>query len=124
MVLHTIDHNSVTDFSSVIARLKVFEQRKYLNAIMTYLSRQYLGTVVYAKEVSLSKNSLTIAGIAAFISEIIKSSDTLKEHLISSLTKSIIPALDDSLGLRRSAIAALAQYEGQWMYCYLTYARC
>jgi telomere length regulation protein len=39
--------------------------------------------------------------------------EVLKDHLVSSLTRSTIPSLDDSLATRRSVIAALAQDEGK-----------
>ena len=113
MMVYTIDHDSVNIFSSFLTKLKVFEQKKYLNAVMTWLSKRYLSHVLYTKEVSLSENSRLISGVASFIAEVIKLSEALKEHIILSLTRSTIPALD-SLGLRRSAIAALARDDGRF----------
>ncbi|KAF1969206.1 hypothetical protein BU23DRAFT_513540, partial [Bimuria novae-zelandiae CBS 107.79] len=113
MLLGMIQNEFLITFSSLLSRLKVFEQRKYLNSIITCLSKQYLETAVVAGERNSLESSPRIAGVATLMSNLIEDNQTLKEHLVTSLMKSAIPALDDSLGARRSIVAALAKYEDQ-----------
>ncbi|KAI5363415.1 hypothetical protein J4E82_011630 [Alternaria postmessia] len=53
--------------------------------------------------------SSTVSSAAALFYTLIKDNDVLKEHLVSLLSRSTIPALDESLLSRRSALAALAK---------------
>jgi telomere length regulation protein len=77
--------------------MKTFEQRKYLNAILAFVVTKYFSS----------------EAAAGLIHTFTKDNDVLKEHLVSSLTRSTIPTLDDSLFARRSVMAALAKDEGQ-----------
>ena len=110
-----IDHESTAAFSLPLRKMKVFEQRKYLNAVITSLSKQYLNTMVDGKEFTSERSSL-IGGVATLLVELIGDSDTLKEHLVTSLTKSTLTALDDYLDARRSVVTALAEDEGESAY--------
>lgn len=108
-----IANDSVATFSSLLQKMKIFEQRKYLSVILTFLSQQYLNTAVDITEISLLKNTPHIEGVATLIYELIKNNDSMKEHLVTSIPKSTVPALNDFLGARRSIIAALSQDEGE-----------
>lgn len=50
--------------------------------------------------------------MAGLLEHLTHDNEGLKDHLVSILTRSTIPGLDDSLAARRSIIAALAQDEG------------
>lgn len=93
--------------------MKTFEQRKYMNAIIAFVVKNFFSTESIIKEDAPIASSTTIDAVAGLIHALTKDNDVLKEHLVSSLTRSIIPALDDSLAARRSIMAALAKDDGK-----------
>lgn len=93
--------------------MKHFEQRKYLNAIIAAVVKQYLVSDVVDKDDVPVLASKTVSGAAGLLHNITKDNDVLKEHLIISLSRSTIPSLDDSLFARRSVMAVLGKDEGQ-----------
>lgn len=113
MLLIVIQSDSVAAFASLFQRMKVFEQRKYLNAMISVLAKHYLNRIAEDQESSLSKSSPLLTGATALISELVGDSDTLKEHLVASLIKPGIPALDDSLATRRCILAVIARNDGK-----------
>jgi telomere length regulation protein len=113
MLQVVIESDFTTTFTSLLHKTKVFEQRKYFNAIISVISMHYLNTTDDFEEASLSESSPLLASVIALVSELLKDSDTLKEHLVACLTRSGIPALDDSLSARRGIIAAIAKDEGR-----------
>lgn len=92
--------------------MKTFEQRKYMNAIITFVAKHYFSNEVVNKD-SLVASSPVIDAAGGLFHDLIKDNDVLKEHLISTLTRSTIPVLDDSLSVRRSVVAALAKDHGK-----------
>jgi telomere length regulation protein len=92
--------------------MKTFEQRKYLNAILAFLARTYFLSEVFSKDDAPIPSSAAVSAAAGLIYALTKDNDALKEHLVSLLTRSTIPTLDDSLPGRRSIMAALAKDEG------------
>jgi telomere length regulation protein len=96
-----------------LPKLKTHEQRKYLNSVITVLTNKHLSTISESREDSSLKPSKLISGAAAILCALIKNSDLLKDHVVTTLTKSALPALDDSLAARRSVIAAIAQDDGK-----------
>ena len=111
MMLVLINTSSVPQFATYLHKMKAFEQRKYFNAIISFSATQYLGSFINNTHEPIQRSS-TISDVASLILSLIKPSGFLKEHLVSVLTKSTIPALDDFLAARRSAIAAIADDEG------------
>jgi telomere length regulation protein len=107
-----IDEDQVELFSKMLPRLKSFEQRKYINAAMTFVGRQHLQSNITIKEDAPIQPSQTISATACLLESMVKDSELLKEHIVSSLTRPSIPILEDSLALRRSVLAVLAQDEG------------
>ncbi|KAH7399295.1 telomere length regulation protein-domain-containing protein [Pyrenochaeta sp. MPI-SDFR-AT-0127] len=103
-----IDNCDLEDFTDLLIKMKSFEQRKYLNALTNFAVKQYLSSDVASKDDTHLTSSTPVSGVAAVFYSIIKSSGLQKEHFVSSLTRSTIPSLDDSLAARRSVIAALA----------------
>ncbi|KAF2739279.1 hypothetical protein EJ04DRAFT_484876 [Polyplosphaeria fusca] len=95
--------------SGILIKLKAHEQRKYLNAMLAFLASRYLTTIVESQDDAPLPTSPTISGAASLLLCLLGGNEILKDHLVSNLTQSNTAALDDSLSLRRSAIAALAE---------------
>jgi telomere length regulation protein len=113
VILRTlVDEDQVELFSRMLSRLKSFEQRKYMNAAMTFVERQYFESSINTKADAPIQPSPTISGAACLLESMVKDSELLKEHIVSLLIRPSIPTLDDSLALRRSVIAVLARDEG------------
>lgn len=108
-----IKNGDVDRLGHLLSRMKTFEQRKYMNAIIAIVAKQYLSDEDINKANASIASSSVIDAAAGLIHGLIKDSDVLKEHLVSSLTRSTIPVLDDSLSARRSIIAALAKDHGE-----------
>jgi len=96
-----------------LPKLKIHEQRKYFNSVITVLTTKHLSTVSESIEDLPLKPSKTVSGAAAILHVLTKNSDLLKDHVVTTLTKPALPALDDSLAARRSVIAAIAQDDGK-----------
>lgn len=108
-----IDTDSVMLLADVMLRLKAFEQRKYLNAVITFVVKQYFPSDMSQHDDTPVVASAMVSGVANLIHALVKDSEGLRDHLISILARSNIPSLDDSLDARRSVMAALSQDEGQ-----------
>ena len=106
-------NGGVERLERLLTRMKSFEQRKYMNAIIACVARQYLSFETASKKDAPVATSTVIGAAAGLIHALIKDNDVLKEHLVSSLTRSTIPVLDESLSARRSVIAALAKDHGE-----------
>ncbi|KAF2682510.1 hypothetical protein K458DRAFT_370430 [Lentithecium fluviatile CBS 122367] len=113
LMSNLINSGSSDVFSTLLFKLKVFEQRKYLNSMITFVTKQYFGSNAEVKEDAPLKPSTTVSAAAALFHGLIKDINLLQESLVSTLTRSSIPALDGSLFARRSVIATIAQDEDQ-----------
>lgn len=91
--------------------MKPFEQRKFLNAVVSFVSKQYFKSTIESKEDAPLAASATVSAAATLIYSVAGNSDLMKD-LVSALINAQIPALDDSLSARRSVIVAVAQDEG------------
>lgn len=103
----------VTQFAALIGRLKAFEQRKYFNAVVVYVSTRFFQSEIVSNDDEKIAQSPTVSGAATLLNSFMSTNEVLKDHIVSSLTKSTIPSLDDSFATRRCVIAALAQDEGE-----------
>lgn len=112
LLLTIINDGSVKHLVPLLSHMKTFEQRKYLNAIITSVAKQYFSNEVVSKNSPIASSSV-IDAAAGLFDDLIKDNNVLKEHLISTLTRSTIPVLDDSLSARRSVVAALAKDHGK-----------
>lgn len=74
---------------------------------------EYCRSDTVSKEYTLDVASPTISSAACLLHSFMDNNDILEDHLVSSLTRSTIPSLNESLAVRRSVIAALAQDEGE-----------
>lgn len=110
-----LESDCTARFTELIARMKSFEQRKYLNAVIAAVVERYFASDVVSKDDVPILASKTVSGAASLLSNMTKDNDVLKEHLVTLLTRSTIPSLDDSLAARRSVMAVLAKEEGQYM---------
>jgi telomere length regulation protein len=113
MLLDMIGTAAIQFLCTYLGKMKVFEQRKYLNAIITFIVKDCFGPTLEIKEDTPIKITPRISNAASLIHRLVKNNDVLKEHLVSSLTKSVVPVLNDSVSARRSVIAAIAQDEGK-----------
>ncbi|CAN9206083.1 unnamed protein product [Alternaria alternata] len=104
-----IDSSSLERLPNLLPRMKTFEQRKYLNAIVVLVTKEYFSVENVLRDDASIAVSSTVSSAAALFYTLIKDNDVLKEHLVSLLSRSTIPALDESLLSRRSALAALAK---------------
>jgi telomere length regulation protein len=108
-----LEMDSTTLLADFVSQLKPFEQRKYLSAVIACLVEQYFASdVLHHNDVPLPTPK-SVCGVAKLLHTLIKDNDGLKDHLVSVLTRSTIPSLDDSLAARRSIMAAIAQDEGE-----------
>ncbi|CAO2656729.1 Nn.00g055320.m01.CDS01 [Neocucurbitaria sp. VM-36] len=106
-----IDNDSIGTFTDLLSRMKSFEQRKYFNAVIAAVIKQHFASDIIRKDNAPILTSKLVSGAASLLYIISKENDILKEHLVSSLTRSTLPPLDDSLASRRSVIASLAKDE-------------
>ncbi|KAJ4324798.1 telomere binding protein [Neodidymelliopsis sp. IMI 364377] len=107
----SIEQDQVGLFADLVRQMKAFEQRKFLNAALVYLVKEFFYSEMVAKLDTPVASSPTISGAARLLHNIISDNDILKDYLVASLTRSSIPSLDESLGVRRSVIAVLAEDE-------------
>jgi telomere length regulation protein len=105
--------DSVLRLPDFMSRLKTFEQRKYLSAVITFVTKQYFPPDKARPTDASILASKTVSAAASLFYLFTKNNEGLKDHLVSILTRSTISSLDDSLVARRSVMAALAQDEGQ-----------
>lgn len=113
-LLQMIVHDGGVDrLENLLSRMKTFEQRKYMNAIVVFVAKQYFPNEATHKIDAPIASSPIIEAAAGLIYTLTKDNDVLKEHLVSSLTRSTIPVLDESLSARRSVIAALEKDHGE-----------
>ncbi len=108
-----IEKDHVDKFVDLVHSLKAFEQRKYLNAVIVYVTKHFFQPEIVSKEDVPISQSPIISGAAFLLYKVIEGNETLKDHAVTSFTRSTIPSLDESFGTRRTVIAALAQDEGQ-----------
>ncbi|KAI8940268.1 hypothetical protein NX059_003970 [Plenodomus lindquistii] len=106
-----IKDNGIERFANLLSKMKGFEQRRFVNATIGFLVQDRLSSGTVNKVDETIASSKQISGAAALIVELTKDNDALKDYLVSTLTRSTIPSLDDSLAGRRSVIAALSQDE-------------
>ncbi|KAL6712070.1 telomere binding protein [Coniothyrium glycines] len=106
-----IENNNIQSLTALLSRMKTFEQRKYFDAILTSIVKDYMSADGLSGRGDPIASSSTVSGGAYLIDSIISNLDALKDHIVTSLTRSSIPALTESLAIRRSVIAALAKDE-------------
>ena len=107
-----IEQDQTVRIASLVGRLKAFEQRKYFSAVITYIAKQLFSSEIISKDDTSVRPSPSISGAACLLNTFIHNNETLKDHVASSLPKSTIPSLIESLATLRAVVAALAQDEG------------
>ena len=93
--------------------LKAHEQRKYINSIITCITKHYLKTTIESKEDVPIRSSVAISSVAYLLHCLIRNNEVLKDHIVTILVQPSVPALDESLPARRGLLAAIAQDEGK-----------
>ena len=107
-----VTEESTTIVEKFLPTLKAYEQRKYMDAIISFAAHRYSGPLE-SKDGIIIGTSPTISAVGKLIHNIIKNNETLRDHVVTILTKSNISALDDSFATRRSVVAAIAQDDGK-----------
>lgn len=107
-----LESESVALLADLLPRLKPYEQRKYLEAVIVFIVKQCFPADTIQREDEPIPVSKDVSGVACLLHVLTKENQSLKDHLVSILTRSTIPSLDDSLAARRSVMAALAPDEG------------
>ena len=108
-----VENDCVGLFAVLLSKMKSFEQRKYFDASIVFIVREYFTSDTLIKVDAPIASSDKISCCTALIYCFTKDNDILKEHLVSALTRSSIPSLDDSLAARRCVVSALARDEGE-----------
>jgi telomere length regulation protein len=121
MITFLLSHDLITALSPILSKLKAYEQRKYFNAIVTFVAQEYLSAEFERRDDTPLSASPIISGTATLLNMVLNENELLKDHSITILTQSSLASLDDSLAARRAIIAALAQDEGK-RYCPNCYA--
>ena len=103
----------MSPFADLVGRMKASEQRKYFSAVIVYITAQFFRSEIVSKEDAPIASSPVISGAARLFNSFIETNEILKDYVVSSLTRPTIPCLIESLSIRRTIIAALAQDEGQ-----------
>ena len=108
-----LDAEAADRLADLISTMKTFEQRKVFDTIVSFAVRRFASVDDVQRGNAPIAVSKTVSGLASFFDNIIRDNETLKDHVVSLLTRSATPAMNDSLAIRRSMMAALAQDEGQ-----------
>ncbi|KAF3046400.1 telomere binding protein [Didymella heteroderae] len=111
VLTNCIEADRMARFAALVGRLKAFEQRKYLNAVITYVMKHCFQSEIIDTADEPIDRSPMVSAAAYLLNSFMNSNEVLKDHVVASLTKSALPSLDESLATRRSVIAALAQDE-------------
>lgn len=104
-----IRDSSIERFTGVLSKMKSFEQRKFLNATIAFIVHDHLSKESVSKINVAVTSSKRISGAAGLIMQLTENNDALKDHLVSTLIRSTIPSLDDSVAARRSVIAVISR---------------
>jgi telomere length regulation protein len=107
-----LESDSAALLAAFLPRLKPYEQRKYLEAVIVFIVKQYFAADIVQHKDEPIPISKDVSGVASLLHMLTRENESLKDHLVSILTRSTIPSLDDSLAARRSVMAALAPDEG------------
>lgn len=110
-----IEAQSIENLQVQFSRLKPHEQRKYLNSVIAFLANTYFANSTEYKDDTPLKTTGFLSGATSLIHSLIKRSEVLQDHLVDSLTKSPLNAIEGSLDMRRSVISAISQEEGEWV---------
>lgn len=84
-----------------------------MNAVIVYIIKQYFSLHGFSRDDEPLPASQIVSGAAGLLHSLLKGNEALTGHVVTLLTRSTIPSLDDSLAARRSVMAALAQDEGE-----------
>lgn len=103
------DSNSAT-FTSLLDGISSMEQRKVLSILMKLLSDAHLNRLGPCKS---DQSKVAISAVAGVLSALIDKSPSRKEHLVSWLTGSSGAGLGEGIGIRRAALAVVAQEADQ-----------
>jgi telomere length regulation protein len=107
-----LNTDSALLLADLISQLKSFGQQKYLGSVIAFIVKQYFASGNIRPDDATISGSKTVSAVASLLHVLVKNNESLKDYLVSILTRSTIPSLGDSLAARRSVMAAVAQDEG------------
>jgi telomere length regulation protein len=107
LVEFTVEEQATAILGVPLSKMKAYEQRKYFNEILKFTADRYFGSAFKENAREAVGPSPTVSAVAGLLHNLIKDNELLRDHLVTTLTRSFIPALDGSLAARRSVIAAL-----------------
>ena len=113
ILLVVIETQSIENLEIQVSKLKPHEQRKYLNSVIAFLVNTYFASTTENKNDTPLETTKSLSGATRLIHNLIKRSEVLQDHLVDSLTKSPLSAIECSLNMRRSVISTISQEEGE-----------
>jgi telomere length regulation protein len=99
--------------ANLILTMKTFEQRKIFDAVISFVVKRFASMDNVQRGDAPIAASKTVSGLAIFFDTILRKNEALRDYVVILLTRCATPALNDSLAIRRSMMAALAQDEGR-----------
>ncbi|KAJ0313395.1 hypothetical protein COL516b_000331 [Colletotrichum fioriniae] len=93
-------------FFKLFGQFSQLEQKRVIFAVLKHLSETFLNKL---GDVEPMKSNSAVSAATGIIEMILSNEESRKAHLISWLTSSTGAGLGDGIGIRRAAIAALAQ---------------
>ncbi|KAK1724008.1 telomere length regulation protein [Colletotrichum acutatum] len=93
-------------FFKLFGQFSQLEQKRVIFAVLKHLSETFLNKLGDVEPLKLNS---VISAATGIIEKIVSKEESRKAHLISWLTSSTGAGLGDGIGIRRAAIAALAQ---------------
>jgi telomere length regulation protein len=93
-------------FSLLFGQLAQLEQRKFLFAVLKYLSDNFLNKLDADQP---SSHNPTISAAAGVINSVVGSDETRRSYLVMWLTSATGAGLGDGVGIRRAVVSVLGQ---------------
>ncbi|KAH8814988.1 telomere length regulation protein-domain-containing protein [Xylogone sp. PMI_703] len=102
--------NASTQFTTLLNKLKGFEQNSLLQTILKLISKAYLSTTIISEDNDRwwHTDAGLVAAVAGLIQIIINGNELRKEALLAWLTGPNGAGVGDSISIRRAAITALS----------------
>lgn len=102
--------NDANGLKSLLENLPALDQKTFLYASLTLISRNYLSPIVTSHDDVRwwESDSSLVAATAKVITKIMGDGELRKDQLVSWLTSPSGAGIGEGIGIRRAAIAALA----------------
>lgn len=102
---------------ALLSQLPAHEQRNFLYSLLRVIGKRYFSSSKVSNRDSWWLGDVdVVSGAAALLQGVIRDNETLKENLVAWLTNTWGGGVGEDIGIRRAAIAAIAQDEGILVY--------